>query len=65
MQCPNCKSRSVREDDPGEYMCNICGHMMYDKDTMIRVMTALSSDIVLTATETQRRRFPTIGGQRI
>ncbi len=39
--------------------------MMYDKDTMIRVMTALSSDIVLTATESQRRRFPTIGGQKL
>ena len=39
--------------------------MMYDKDTMIRVMTALSGDIVLTATESQRRRFPTIGGQKL
>ena len=64
MQCPNCKSRSVREDDPGEYMCNTCGHMMYSLDQMKKVMTALSSDIILTI-ENQRQRTPSRGGMKL
>ena len=45
-------------------MCNTCGHMMYSLDQMKKVMTALSSDIILTV-ENQRQRTPSRGGMKL